>query len=60
MILVLLGFRGRRVFFGQDSTTRPWMKYHFKTLQGIQNLTREEAARLASMSQQDRVAATAK
>jgi len=24
-----------------------WVKYHFKTLQGIQNLTREEAAHLA-------------
>ena len=27
--------------------TVTWVKYHFKTLQGIQNLTREEAAHLA-------------
>lgn len=41
------GYSGHTFMWYNDKGEHVWVKYHFKTEQGVRNLTREEAIRLA-------------
>lgn len=44
------GFSSHTYSFINDDNERVWVKFHFKTLQGIKNFTREEAVHMAGVN----------